>query len=499
MRDLDRLCRATLPGPPRPSPTPPAGIVHLGLGNFHRAHQAVYSASAMAHDGDDGWGIHAFGSRSRSVADSMREQDLLYAVLEISPGGATASVPGVHTRVDVAAADPNAVVAAIAAASTRVVTLTVTEQGYTYSPHHGDLDLTNEAVLRDLRRVEAPVTAVAQVTAGLVRRWEAGGAPVTLVSCDNLGHNGATLRRLVTTCATTGPSPYPDEFLTWLDHGTAFPSTMVDRIVPATTDHHRAMAEDLLGLRDAVPVPAEPFSMWVLEDDFAAGRPAWERGGAIFTDDVGSYELLKLRLLNGTHSLLAYLGILAGAATIPASVGLPYVEAAARKLMHDELLPTIEVPSGIDVADYTTSLFSRFSNTALGHRTSQVGTDGSQKLPPRLAQAALTHCRAGDVPQAICLTVAAFLACVAPLDGSASPLARAVEDPMREILARHAAAATSAADLVSSVFEKTDLLPDELTQVAVFRDRVGEFLHILERVGVEAAVREALGEPAPRR
>lgn len=493
MSGPNRLSRSSLPASRRTAlPTGSAGIVHLGLGSFHRAHQAVYTAQALAHEPGP-WGIHAFASRSHAVVDAMRDQDLLYAVVEISPQGRGVSVPGVHTRVDVAATDPSAVVRAVAAPSTRVVTLTVTEHGYTYSPSARDLDLSDDNVRRDLTRGEAPRTVVGQIATGLAARFAHGGDPVSIVSCDNLSHNGALLRRLVTTFAGNGASPCPTEFLDWLDVHVTFPSTMVDRIVPATTEVHRSIAAGELGLRDAVPVPAEPFSMWVLQDQFAAGRPSWERAGATFTDDVESYELLKLRLLNGTHSLIAYLGVLADVPTIPEAVGVPYIEAAARKLMREEYLPTIRVPVGVDVESYMENLFRRFSNTELGHRTTQVGSDGSQKLPQRVVGPAVSLSEGGQVPHLICLTVAAFLACVAPVRSPATSLARSVSDPMRRTLQEHAAAANGAADLVGTVFDGTSLFPEELTSITTFRQRVIELLEIIETRGVEPAVREAMG------
>ena len=492
MLSPSRLSRSTLPISRHLADSAgTAGIVHLGLGNFHRAHQAAYTARALEVEAGP-WGIHAFSNRSRSVVEAMREQDLLYAVLEISPRGHSVSVLGVHTEVDVAAADPSAVLDAIAAPSTRVVTLTVTEHGYTYSAATQNLDLAAESVQRDLSRVESPLTTVGQITAGLARRFANGGDPITVVSCDNLTDNGALLRRLVTTFASSGPTPRSSEFLSWLTDHVSFPSTMVDRIVPATSARHRATASELLGVYDAVPVPAEPFSMWVLQDRFAAGRPAWDRAGAVFTDDVEAYELLKLRLLNGTHSLIAYLGVLAGAPTIPEAVGVPYIEAAARKLLRDEYLPTVRVPAGVDVEAYIEDLFRRFSNTELGHRTTQVGSDGSQKLPQRATEPALTHCGQGTVPHLICLTIAAFFACVASSDGAASPLSREIVDPMRQTLEQHAAAATGPRALVDSVFDGTSLLPRRLTEVSAFRNRVVELLEIIEKSGVEAAVGEAL-------
>lgn len=493
MPEPSRLSRRSLPAARRHvEPSGPPGIVHLGLGNFHRGHQAVYTSEALQAEPGP-WGIHAFGNRSRGVVEAMIAQDLLYTVVEISPDGRTASVPGVHSRVDVAADRPSAVVEAIAASSARIVTLTVTEHGYTYSPTTHDLDLADPRVQRDLAEPGSPVTAVGQLSAGLVQRFRFGGESLAVVSCDNLSDNGGLLRRLVATFTTHAAREVPPEFLQWLEDSVSFPSTMVDRIVPATTDHHRSIVAADLGVRDSVPVPTEPFSMWVLEDRFPAGRPAWESAGAIFTDDVEAYELLKLRLLNGTHSLLAYLGVLAGAPTIPEAIGLPYIEQAARRVIRDEYLPTVRVPKAVDVDRYVEQLFHRFSNTALGHRTTQVAADGSQKLPQRLVEPAIALSNGGTVPHLLCLTVAGFLACVAPLNRSSGSLTDQVRDPMRADLERAASSGGSPALLVDSAFDELELLPDRLAGITTFRNRVVELLDIIERFGVEAAALEAVG------
>lgn len=490
--DPARLSRATAPpGLLGPRPEGPAGIVHLGLGNFHRAHQAVYTARALAHQPGP-WGIHAFGSRSRTVVDGMRAQDLLYSVLQVDQEDRSAWVPGVHTAVDVAAEDPGAVVAAIAAPGTSMVTLTVTEHGYSLSARTGGLDLADPAVQHDLADRAAPTTAVGQVTAGLLRRWRDGTGPVSVLSCDNLSDNGHQLAGLVRTCAAEGPDPAPAEFLDWLAAEVTFPCSMVDRIVPATTDEHRRAAAEVLGVADPVTVPAEPFSMWAIEDAFAAGRPAWDAAGAILTDDVAGYELLKLRLLNGTHSLIAYLGCLTGAPTIPASVGQELVEEAARQVMREEYLPTVRVPADVDAEEYMAQLLARFSNHALGHRTTQVGTDGSQKLPQRIVGPAVHHVRAGRTPHLLCLTLAAWLACLAGRVCDDHGLLAQLADPRAEELRRLGAAADSPAEVVDRVLDETGIFPTELTELAAVRERTATLLATIERHGAEAATRDAL-------
>ncbi|MFC7326261.1 mannitol dehydrogenase family protein [Marinactinospora rubrisoli] len=467
------------------------GLVHLGLGNFHRAHQAVYTAAALAEE-DGPWGVHAFATRSRAVVAALRDQDLLSTVVELAPGSTAVTAPAVHTRADVAADDPGLVVAAIAERRTRVVTLTVTENGYTYAPATHRLDLDDPRVRQDLRDGGAPVTVIGQLVRGLQQRLRRHGAPVTILSCDNLSGNGEHTARLVREFTAELPAAEQAELLPWLDEAVTFPSSMVDRIVPATTDAHRATVARRLGLRDRVPVPAEPFSMWVMEEAFAAGRPRWEAGGALFTDHVEPYELLKLRLLNGTHSLIAYLGALSGAATIPDAVARPFVERAARAVLHDEYAPTLAVPDGVDLDRYVAQLFDRWANTALGHRTSQVGSDGSVKLAQRVPEPALFHLANGRIPQHLALTVAAYLCCLAPRPGAdPGPHAATMSDPARDRLAERSARTASTRAFVAGVLAEDHLLTPDVGADSAFVHRVAELVDVITAHGPEAAAAEA--------
>lgn len=466
------------------------GIVHLGLGNFHRAHQAVYTAVAQRAEPGD-WGILGVANRSRRVVDALRAQDHLYSVLEIAPEGSAVSVPGVHAGTLVAAEDPAAVVAALAAPATRVVTLTVTEHGYRIAPRTGRLDLDADDVAHDLsaRGARAPVTTVGQVARALERRALGHGAPVTVLSCDNLQSNGTTTRALVLDFLAAAGAEH--DVLDWVSASVTFPNSMVDRIVPATTGRYADDVRRATGLLDAAPVPAEPFSMWVLEDRFAAGRPAWQHGGAVFSDEVEAYELVKLRLLNGTHSLIAYLGALDGRATIPESRAQEPVERAARAAITDEYLPSIALPRGFDADAYVEQLFGRWSNSALGHRTSQVGSDGSVKLPQRVPAPAVRMLAAGRMPHHLALTVAAWLCCVAPPDGfDPGPHAAAMTDPARDRLAELARIAPGTEAFVSAVLVRERMLGDELAAHPEFAARVAELLRILATDGPSTATRE---------
>ena len=491
--DLALLNESTIPPGVRghSGPTPHTGIVHIGLGNFHRAHLSVYTAKAIDADGGD-WGIFASSSMDRDMPAALVAQDLLYSVVDIAPGTQAITVPAVHTAALGCDADSADVVAEIAKAGTKIVTLTVTEAGYTFSPSTNGLDLDSPLVQGDLAGATSPATAIGQVTRGLQARALTHGAPVTVLSCDNLVDNGDHTAHLVRHFVELLPADERGPLLAYIDSSVTFPNSMVDRIVLATDNRHRAMAAKRLGVRDAIPVPAEPFTMWVLQDNFAAGRPRWEVGGAIFTDDVAPYDLLKLRLLNGTHSLLAYLGALDGQATIPDARFQGFIEHAARTLLNDEYLPTLTVPAAIDADEYIEQLFSRWSNSVLADPTSRVGSLGSVKLPQRITEPVQHHIAHGVMPENICLTVAGFLACIAPLDGyEPGPFARAMLDPAKDRLATLAAKCSTAKELTWAVFEQGDVFAPVLAEQPGFVDRVAQYLDLIITSGIRTAAAEA--------
>lgn len=487
--DLRILGRAT-PAAVAPSASPTgAGILHLGLGSFHRAHQAVYTAAALQQQPGE-WGIVGVASRSRSIVDGLHAQDFLYSVATISPAGTTLAIPGVHTDAFVGAEQPDRVVAQLADPCIRIVTLTVTENGYSYSAATERLDLDDTGIRADLAG-GAPRTTIGQLARGLQAR-AATGAPVSVLSCDNLASNGTHTEKLVREFLQALPHGEGDETLAFLDAAVTFPSSMVDRIVPATTAALRDEVDALLGARDSVPVPAEPFTMWAIEDRFAAGRPAWEAGGAVFTDEVGRYEQMKVRLLNGTHSLIAYLGALRGAETIPAAIVQTPIAAAARAIIRGEYEPSIEIPTGVDIRAYENELFERWANSALGHRTSQVGSDGSVKLRQRIPEPALLALGQGRMPHLIALTVAGYLSCLAPLAGfEPGPHAAAMTDPARERLAAFAGTVRDGAELARRVITDLQLFGSALAHQDAFIARVGQLVDTIHRSGADAALADA--------
>jgi fructuronate reductase len=466
-----------------------AGIVHLGLGSFHRAHQALYTARALQHEPGP-WGIVGVANRSHRVRDALRAQDGLYCVLELGAAPPAALVVGVHSELLVAADEPLAVVARIADPGTRIATLTVTEQGYTARAAGGGLDTDSAQVRADLAGTP-PRTTIGLLARGLQRRWRGHAEPMTIVSCDNVARNGDHTRALVLEFVALLAEPDAVELRAWIEQSIGFACTMVDRIVPATQPEHRARVAELVGLHDAAPVAAEPFSMWVLEDRFPAGRPRWEAAGAIFSEEVERYEQLKLRLLNATHSLIAYLGLLAGARSIAQAIARPEIRRAAEHAMDDELRPSLQAPAQVDVGRYVEALFARFANAAVDHRVRQVASDGSAKLPVRITGAVLHHLDCGVVPRMLALTVAAYIRCLATPDAYDAGRLGAVADPERDRLEELGRRVRDPRALVRAVFELGIFEPD-LARADAFVEAVAELHAVLVAHDHHAAIEAAL-------
>ena len=479
---------ARLPAQSRPLVLPgsvPAGIVHLGLGAFHRAHQAVYTEEAIAAAGGD-WGIVGVAPRSAEVIETLTAQDRLFSVTSLSGTGSSTRVIGALAAVHRAAADPDAVVSLLADPAIRVVTLTVTEKAYRLDPASGRLAVDDE-LRADLTSDRPPVTVPGLLTRGLIARCLVGAGPIALVSCDNLPSNGRRLRGLVEQALRRTPGAAAAATLEWLAGNVGFPGTMVDRIVPATTDQGLATAADALGARDLAAVTAEPYRQWVLEDDFPGGRPAWERAGAVVTGDARPWERLKLRALNGVHSAVAYLGALAGRDTISQALEIPGLAAAMRRFLAEDVAGSLTPPDGISVEAYGGEVLERFANPAIGHRTVQVAMDGSQKLPQRVLHTIMDRRAAGATPYWATLVVAAWMRFVQGVadDGRALPL----DDPLAgEIRERLAEAPTTPDGVVTALFGLDSVFPAELAADETVRALVTTWLTALDKHGVEATL-----------
>ncbi len=380
------------------------GIVHLGLGAFARAHLALYTEDALNAGGLE-WGILGVNLSSPAAEDALTPQDGLYSLLTRSAEKDAVQVIGAVLGVMTASRRRQAVLEALSRPATRIVTLTVTEKGYCLDPASGALDETHPLILADLAEPSAPRSVPGLLAEALRLRRADGAHPFAVLSCDNLARNGAKARAAVARFAALCD---PD-FGRFVAEAVAFPATMVDRITPATSAADRAEVAAQLGLDDAWPVVAEPFRQWVIEDDFALGRPQWEAGGALLVGDVEPYEVMKLRCLNGAHSSLAYLSVPAGIETIAEAMVEPGFADLIRRLWAADILPTLRPVPGVDLQRYTLDLETRFRNPAIRHRAIQISADGSQKLQQRLLAPALERLRAGARPSVIPMSIAAWM------------------------------------------------------------------------------------------
>jgi mannitol 2-dehydrogenase len=356
------------------------GIVHLGVGGFHRAHQAMYLDGLLEQGKALDWGICGVGvlPSDRRMAEVMAAQDCLYTLVVKHPDGTwDARIIGSITEYLFAPDDPEAVVEKMAAESTRIVSLTVTEGGYNIDPVTGEFDAADPGVVHDLQPGAAPTTSFGLVTEALVRRRDRGLPPFTVVSCDNIEHNGDVARQSFAAFATLRD---PD-LGAWVEREVSFPNCMVDRITPATTDEDRAEVARRFGVEDGWPVVCEPFTQWVLEDRFGLGRPPLEEVGVQLVEDVEPYELMKLRLLNAGHQALAYLGRLAGYELVHDAAQDPLFRRFLLGYMEQEATPTLRPVPGIDLDDYRRNLIERFSNPAIRDTLARLAFDGSERLP----------------------------------------------------------------------------------------------------------------------
>ncbi|AUH34343.1 mannitol dehydrogenase family protein [Paracoccus tegillarcae] len=468
--------RLTHSGAPRPG----TGIVHLGLGAFFRAFGCVYIADAMASGGGD-WGIVGVSLRSPDTRNALSPQGWAYNSVTLGPDGEKARVIEVLNDVLVAPKNPEAVLSAMADPGVKIVTLTVTEKGYCHNPATGRLNADHPDIRHDLEDA-LPVSAVGYLVRALQRRRDAGLAPFTVLTCDNLPENGKLVRGLVLDFARLlDPS-----LASWIEAETRFPSTMVDRITPATTDADIARVEELTGRHDAAPVMHEPFAQWAVEDDFVGGeRPDLAAAGAEMVSDVTAHEHMKLRMLNGTHSSLAYTGYLAGHETIAATVADPVYADFVRQLW-SEIIPTVEAPSGVSLDAYADALFDRYANPAVRHRTWQIAMDGSQKLPQRLLGTLRENLDAGRASPALYLAVAAWMRYVGGIDEAGGAIE--VKDPLAAHLRELSDAADTPADTVAALLAVDDIFPPELA--ARLQQPVTQAAELLWAKGARKAVQE---------
>lgn len=422
-------------------------ILHIGVGNFFRAHQAAYT------QGLDGWQYVGASLRSARMAEGLAAQGNAYTLVIKGGDAPECRKIDVLREVIVAPQEPARLQAVLAAPETKVVTITVTESGYCLGPD-GTLDKAHADVAHDLSAPETPRCLIGILAYGLAQRWEAGAGPITVVSCDNLPGNGGKLRAAVATFAEAA------SLRDVVTDDVRFPNTMVDRITPATTDALRQEVAQATGWQDAMPVETEAFSEWVIEDDFAGARPAWDAGGAQFVTDVEAFEQRKLWLLNGAHSYLAYRGQLEGHTYVHQAINDPALRGQVEALF---AAATAHLPAGIqaDTGAYADQLLARFENPSLNHELAQIAQDGSLKLPIRWGE----MLRDDDVADVYFDGLAAWVSWVWQVCASGV----ALNDPAAARLERICAEADSAQQacrLLLAVALRDDLAARHATAVA---------------------------------
>lgn len=454
------------------------GIVHLGLGAFHRAHQAVYLERYRQRSGDVAWGVSSANLRSNvALVDGLREAGHRYHVAEYADSehvtlreiGTIEETLFTGRENDSASQwgrDLEALLTRMTDEAVRIVSLTVTEKGYFLSPAEGNLLRDDPQVAADIANPSAPRTAPGLLVEALARRRAVGIAPFTVLSCDNMPDNGKRTRTAVVQLAACRDA----ELAEWIESEVAFPCSMVDRIVPAMTDaDFERLAE--LGVDDPNAVVCEAFSQWVIEDDFPLGRPAWEAEGIEMVADVAPFETMKLRMLNGSHSLLAYLGALQGIETVFDAVSRDDLVALLHRYMLTEAAPTLAMPKGTDLGAYAEQLLARFANDSLRHRLQQIAMDGSQKLPQRWLHGALARLDAGAEVPCTALGVAAWIRYTAGRDlhGVRYP----VDDPLASTFASlHETHGDHIERLVTAFMEVEAVFPRSLASHETFVEAV---------------------------
>ncbi|MDI9802968.1 mannitol dehydrogenase family protein [Citrobacter koseri] len=463
-------------------------IVHLGFGAFHRAHQAVYADILAAEHGSD-WGyteVNLIGGEQQ-IAD-LKNQDRLYTVAEMSADAWTARVVGVvknalHAQVD----GLETVLAAMCEPQVAIVSLTITEKGYCHSPATGQLMLDHPAIVADLQNPQQPKSAPGVIVAALARRRAAGLPAFTVMSCDNMPENGHVMRNVICAYAQAVDAG----LAAWIAQNVTFPSTMVDRIVPAMTAETLDKIEQLTGVRDPAGVACEPFRQWVIEDNFVAGRPEWEKAGAELVADVLPFEEMKLRMLNGSHSFLAYLGYLSGYQHINECMEDEHFRRAARALMLEEQAPTLNM-TGVDLTRYADMLIARYSNTGLRHRTWQIAMDGSQKLPQRMLDSVRWHLVHHHRFDLLALGVAGWMRYVGGVDEQGNRID--VSDPLLPVLQNAVMQSAEGEARVKALLGVEAIFGNELPHEPLFVAQVTQaYLSLLEN-GAKATVARYISE-----
>jgi fructuronate reductase len=463
-------------------------IVHLGFGAFHRAHQGLYTSEMLAETGSD-WGIceiNLFGGES--LIQQLRAQNHLYSVLEKDTHNPVVKVSAAVTESLHPALDgKQAVLKKMADPQTEIVSLTITEKGYCADLSTGHLDKNNNLIKADLATPSEPQSAIGYIVEALRLRKENGNKPFTLMSCDNIQGNSQVARQVILDYAAELDITLGN----WIEQNVTFPCTMVDRIVPAMTEQSSSILAEHLGIADPCGIVCEPFRQWVIEDQFVSGRPEWNLiAGVSFVDDVIPFENMKLRMLNGSHSFLAYLGYLGGYKYIYKTMADQHYRTAIRQLMLNEQATTLSMPEGTDLEGYADRLIERFANTAIAHETYQIATDGSQKLPQRLCESLRYHFKKGTPVTWLTLGLAGWMVYVGERDEQGNTIE--VQDPLLNDIRSKLSTAETAEQIVNSLLSIEQIFGTDIKQNQNFVKELIQAVTNVKQLGARGAIADAL-------
>jgi mannitol 2-dehydrogenase len=445
-------------------------IMHVGVGGFHRAHQALYMDDLFHQGGDLQWGYCGVGllKHDARIRDVMLSQDCLFTLVERSLEGDQARIIGSIVNFLFGPDDPQKVIEQMASPQTRIVSLTITEGGYYIDQSTGELDAKHPDIQYDLAHPHEPRCSFGYLLEALDRRRLRGLPPFTLMSCDNIQSNGEVARKMLTAFAELRDPV----FRNWLSENCVFPNSMVDRITPATTDEHRNLVKEKFKIDDGWPVMTESFKQWVIEDHFGQGRPAWESVGAQMTTDVLPYEKMKLRLLNASHQALCYIGMLLGYQLVHETMEDQDIRKLVKKMMDDEVTPILSEVPGVDLADYKKTLIERFANPAIRDQLSRIGIYGSSGIPKFVLPSVEDELKRGGAIKLLSFTVASWFRYLNGLDESGKEMP--MLDPMAATLRERAKAAGKDARRLLAMRE---IFSEELANAPAFVKEVSDILN----------------------
>lgn len=461
------------------------GIVHIGVGGFHRAHQTVYTEDLFNQGLDQQWGFCGIGLLPQDVRmrDALVSQDHLYTLVKRDEMGDRARVIGSIVNFLFAPENREAVLEKMAAPETKIVSLTITEGGYYLHSGSGEFDAAHPDIQHDLSHPHEPACSFGFLLEALDRRRRHGLPPFTVMSCDNIQGNGAVARRMLTAFAELRDPTLNN----WMARNCLFPNSMVDRITPATTDEHRQLVRDEFGIEDQWPVMAEPFKQWVIEDKFVLGRPAWELSGAQITSDVLPYEKMKLRLLNASHQALCYIGMLFGYEFVHQTMADEDIRALVQQMMDREVTPLLPATPGVDLEEYKATLIHRFANPAIRDQLSRIGIYGSSGIPKFVLPSIEEQLQCGGPIQLLSFTIACWFRYLSGHDEQGQEIL--MKDPMAARLREIAAAAgPDPAPLLGL----REIFPADLATAPEFTAAVRGFLGSFYARGARATLKNAL-------